>query len=94
MKYIAMTVIAVTLVGNSAAATAFVFCSEPREPICLTMKIGDWDESDFDRCRMEVRSYIDELQRWQDCIVDDANARAKKAVDKFNCYAKGSSFCM
>ena len=94
MKVIGPLIFAAALLGLSTAASAFGMCMEPQEAMCLRYKVGDWSERDFDLCRTEMKSYVDQLQRWQDCIVDEANDKAKSAVNRFNCYARRENFCI
>ncbi len=93
MKRIAALSLCLALIGMAKGSAALNFCVEPREPSCISFKMGDWDDSDFRLCKMEVEGYLRDLSTWQDCVADDANARARKAVDKFNCYARGQSVC-
>jgi hypothetical protein len=81
-------------------SVAFSYCIEPTEPGCISYKIAEWDDHDFERCRAEVAGFVREMSNWQDCIVsevnrrvEDGDRRAKHAIDKFNCYAEGSSVC-
>ncbi len=89
--------VAVFLLATTAAwrgADAISFCFEPTEPGCLSMKLGDWDDADFNLCRSEVERFLKALDDWQDCVARDAQVRAKKAVDRFNCYARAERYCL
>jgi hypothetical protein len=92
MKFIAAFMLCLAaLLGVAKGAEAY--CFEPSEPGCISFKVGDWSEGDFRLCKMEVEHYLSQLSNWQDCVVREANDRADKVVDKFNCYAKGQSVC-
>jgi hypothetical protein len=78
------------LVVTPRLAHAFGYCSEPQEPTCVQI----WSDSGFDLCKSQVQQYLGELDDWVQCISHEADDRAKKIVDRFNCHAKGSSFCM
>lgn len=77
-----------------AAPAGAQWCSEPSKPFCLDMgQTDDW-------CRSEVEQFLTREKEFRECLVDDANRRieeskrrARQAVEKWNCYAKGSSFC-
>lgn len=74
-------------------ALAISFCDEPSQPACIAYKIGDWNDFQFSQCKSEVETYLKRLVDWQNCVADEADQAAKKAVNKFNCYAKGQQFC-
>ncbi len=93
------------MLGRASALLALIFvssvspagaqwCSEPSKPFCLEMgQTDDW-------CRGEVEQFLTREKEFRDCLVDDANRRieeskrrARQAVEKWNCYAKGNSFC-
>jgi hypothetical protein len=82
-----------TLAGYASPAKA-QWCNEPSKPFC--MDIGQPDSF----CRIEVEEYLEREKRFRTCVVDEANTaideskrRAKQIVDKWNCYANGSSVC-
>ena len=82
------------------APSARAFCIEPTEPFCLSYdgdRIGK-DRYAFDACRDEVKSYLRKLNDHRQCVVDEmteeTRARAKKVVDRFNCYAEGGGLCL
>src|SRR6266404_6350217 len=69
------------------------WCSEPSQPFCLG--IGQPD----DVCRLTVEQYLRQERDFRQCVADEANAkveesrtRANKVVERWNCYAAGSSF--
>jgi hypothetical protein len=91
---VALSLSLAILIGAVKESQAISMCFEPSEPGCIAYKIGDWDENDFRLCKMEVERYLNQLSTWQDCVIDEADRNAKHAVNKFNCYAKGGTFCV
>jgi hypothetical protein len=94
------------MLGRAVATLALAFvtsispvsarwCIEPSKPFCLD--IGQPD----DWCRSEVEQFLAREKEFRDCLVDEANQRieeskrrSKQVVEKWNCYAKGNSFCL
>ncbi len=77
-------------------ANAVMFCSEPRIPTCLSLGMGFSNQSDFDMCKMEMTFYQKRVKEYRDCLdqeIQETINRYNKAVEKFNCYARGNSFC-
>ncbi|MEK7994371.1 MAG: hypothetical protein AAB403_11260 [Planctomycetota bacterium] len=71
------------------------WCSEPSKPFCLGFGTPD------DMCRISVEQYLRQEKDFRQCVVDEANAkveesrnRANRIVEQWNCYARGSSFCL
>ena len=89
--------IAVVTAAASAIepARASMFCSEPSKPYRDGSGFFD-DESEFERCKSEVESDVDDVKRYTECLsqaADDAIRESNDVVDKFNCRAKGGSVC-
>jgi hypothetical protein len=89
----AFALLALAIVTSISPAGA-QWCSEPSKPFCLDMgQTDDW-------CRSEVEQFLAREKEFRDCLVDEANQRieeskrrSKLVVEKWNCYAKGNSFC-
>lgn len=84
------------LLGPADAEAAF--CSKPQEPWCVREGVfSDRDRRDwFDRCRPEIRRFVDEVESYQDCLAAAARQaaeEARSAIRRFNCQASGASFC-
>lgn len=81
--------------GVSISPAVAQWCSEPSKPFCLDLgQPDDW-------CRSEVEQYLVREREFRECLVDDANRRmeeskrrARQTIEKWNCYAKGNSFCL
>ncbi|MEF3133026.1 hypothetical protein OS035_16325 [Rhizobium sp. 268] len=75
---IAALVGAVTTLSGS---DVFAYCSEPSAPSCASSYGGFDDEWDFDRCKREMDSYKDDVERFIGCNNDEAEAAVRKARD-------------
>ncbi|MBB2678696.1 UNVERIFIED_ORG: hypothetical protein M2312_002199 [Rhizobium esperanzae] len=60
---------------------AFAYCSEPSAPSCASSFGGFDDEWEFDRCKREMESYKDDVERFIGCNNDEAEAALRKARD-------------
>lgn len=69
----------------------FGFCHEPTEPNCLNWNFNS--QSDFEHCKRQVEWYLQELQEYAQCVVNEAVRKQNEAIGKFNCRASGNSFC-
>jgi hypothetical protein len=95
---IALLVIA--YIGAPSRSFAFMICTEPSEPSCVSM-YGKFDsEWEFTSCKSDVQSYISELSDWVECLQKDVNQKSAEAKEKadeivkqFNCKANGEQFC-
>jgi hypothetical protein len=77
-------------------ATAQMFCSPPREPSCIETLRWSRDEFAFQLCRMEVEAFRREVRDYLRCLADEGNRAIRdldRAIDRFNCHARGGSFC-
>lgn len=90
-------VVLASLVAFFATPTnAAMFCSEPSEPYCLDTLSNSDDEWAFNSCRSEVESFVDDTNRYTQCLADERNEAVKKAndaVERFNCKARRQGFC-
>ena len=76
-------------------ASAIGYCSRPTAPSCPMMGKfnNDWE---FNSCKSEMNSYQNDVERYGDCLAQEQSAVIREyneAVERFNCYARGSSFC-
>lgn len=72
-------------------SSLYSYCTEPREPSCISSSIAFETLSDF--CRSDVEDYIRDLEEYSDCVLRESYEKAKEALDKYNCYASGEDFC-
>lgn len=72
-----------------------LFCTRPTAPSCPVM--GKFDSDwEFESCKSEMESYQDSIEHYFDCLNDEKSATVREyneAVERFNCYARGGSFC-
>ena len=83
-----------------ASNSSAFYCNEPSEPSCIDMLGISRDQFSFDMCKSEVESYLSDVQSYKDCLINEAKSKmadvsneASSVIDKFNCYARGSSIC-
>ncbi len=100
---IAAAVVAVAALSFPFAAHAF--CSMQSEPMCLTLETPFKNSTSFQWCKNEMDRYEKALKDYKACVLeeameevrrknDEAARKYNRAVDKFNCYARGERFCM
>lgn len=65
-------------------ATASLYCSEPSAPWCAERFGAFDDEYDFDRCKREIESYKYDVERYTDCVADEARREIDEAIDNYN----------
>jgi hypothetical protein len=69
-------------------------CYEPDVPRCLGQSLdSEWA---FNSCRSAMERYVDEVNDYVRCLdraQDSAVRESNDAVRRFNCKAKGSTFC-
>lgn len=85
---------AILLVGSPANAAPY--CNRPDPPSCVSMMSINLDEFSFNSCRRDVQSYRDEIEDYKRCLQNDladAIDEYSSTVRKFNCYAKGETYC-
>lgn len=91
--FVGGVMISMLVLGSSQA---FAYCSEPSEPSCLRYGSGFSSQSEFDSCKWEVERYLRNARDYQQCLqneIDEAARAAKRAVEKFNCYAEDRTVC-
>ena len=74
-----------------SANLLFGYCSEPMEPNCLNWNFNS--QSDFEHCKRQVKWYLQELQAYTQCVLNEAVQKQNEVIRKFNCRASGESFC-
>ena len=84
-----VAVVSLMVFGEQALA----YCSEPVEPSCIDMLSMSRDQFSVDMCRLEVESYISDMQSYVECVQRDASSKVDEQIDRYNCYARGESFC-
>lgn len=100
IKLIVTAVIAASTPKVSAAAMQSLYCTEPSEPYCIDAYGTFEDEFSFELCRGEMERYLQEVDRYTECIIDEAQREIEEArreadetVERFNCKAQGNTFC-
>lgn len=95
-----LAVIAMLFVWSGRASSEYLYCNKPDEPYCVN-SYGNFDEWSFRQCRMEVEHYMREIEDFRECITREvqrldmeAVQEANETVDRFNCKARGESFCL
>lgn len=85
-----------TLLNAHPAAATGYYCTEPREPSCISSYGGFDDEWEFNMCKTEVEQYLDDVSRFQTCLADWHGAidnEANDVIESFNCKARGDNYC-
>lgn len=73
-------------------ANANAMCFEPSEPFCLGY--GSFDgKYKFNSCRDSVEDYLEDLDEYTLCVINESKEKAEEAIEKFNCKARGETFC-
>tara|TARA_R110000868_G_scaffold92734_2_gene257222 strand:+ start:15321 stop:15656 length:336 start_codon:yes stop_codon:yes gene_type:complete len=97
----------VTAPPNASAAVQAYYCSEPIEPYCIDAYGTFDDDYSFRSCRLDVESYLSEVDAYEQCVadelrrvadeaqmdVDNVRREAANVLERFNCKAQGNSFC-
>ena len=77
------------------AQPAMAYCSRPATPSCPVL--GKFDsEWEFNSCKSEMESYQSDVDSYVSCLSRESSSvidEYNEAVERFNCYARGSSFC-
>lgn len=98
MKKLTFALIQVALIASfSGSAQAVLFCSEPTEPSCLMFARKFENKREFDNCKREMESYAMYIKDYRQCLENEKTSALQqynKAVDKFNCLARGESICL
>ena len=63
---------------------ASAFCFEPSEPYCAN-SYGPFDSRyEFDSCKREVESYLDDLRDYAICVAREVQEKQNEAIENFN----------
>ncbi|MGO7836928.1 hypothetical protein [Rhizobium sp. WYCCWR10014] len=62
-----------------SSSDASAYCSEPSAPSCASGYGGFDDEWDFTRCKREMESFKDDVERFMRCNSDEAEEALEKA---------------
>lgn len=84
IKTIASTAFVLTLLQTPALA---YYCSEPSAPYCASRYDEFDDQWEFDRCKREMENYQYDVERYLDCLSDEADQTISEyndAVRSFN----------
>ncbi|MCZ6172333.1 hypothetical protein [Campylobacter ureolyticus] len=72
-------------------------CYKPTIPMCVEDYYGNFNsKSDFEMCKMEVENYTRDLQEYIQCLEEEINEAIEEqneVIKKFNCKARGDSYC-
>lgn len=80
MRTLYASILSITIVV-SFGSKANAYCSEPSAPSCASNYGGFDDEWEFSRCKREMESYKDDVERFLQCNRDEAEEAARKARD-------------
>ena len=81
----------ITILGICGAFQANAICFEPTEPSCVNF--GFNSQGDFDYCKLQVKRYLQDLEEYRQCVINETAEAAQKVIRKFNCYASGERVC-
>lgn len=73
---------------------AYILCTEPKEPYCVSNEFQD--EADFFSCKSEMDRYKRNVNSYVACLSeagDEEIRKYNKAVERFNCRARRESYC-
>lgn len=80
-------------------ASVAMYCSEPSAPYCLNRDFSD--EYDFESCQRNMKAYLEEVDEYRECLLNEATEKSNEALEeandaikKFNCRARGESLCL
>ena len=72
-------------------------CYKPTIPMCVENYYGNFNsKSDFEMCKREVENYLGDLQDYIQCLekeINEAIEEQNEVIKKFNCKARGDSYC-
>jgi len=92
-----LTVVAFILGCTTFPASAqYLACSKPTPPHCVRNSYTYEDDMNFQNCRSDLERYLDNVERYRECLIDKASAvrsEANQTVEEFNCRADGHEFC-
>lgn len=84
------------LASFSVPSYAYYYCHEPRPPSC-PMFGGFESDFEFQMCKVEVEQYVQSMEDYAQCeqrrIRDEAREKVDEVIERFNCHARGGTFC-
>lgn len=98
----AVWIIASMVVGIANANALEIYCrpfkvfdkiERPANPSCASHSM---DRTSFEFCRSAMETYQENVQNYLRCLREEANSvtdELNQEIDRFNCYARGGSFC-
>ncbi len=93
-RHVVAVVVALPLIATYQPAWAG-FCTPPSAPSCpATGRF--YSDSEIRSCESDMRSYESSVRAYTDCLKDESDTAVReyeRAVERFNCYAKGSTMC-
>lgn len=96
---IGRTLIAVTglmLTFADVPALAQRVCTEPVSPTCVDVETTYQSERTLERCERDVKSYLEDVDRYVRCLEAKAEAKRESARtlnERFECRARGETGC-
>ena len=69
------------------------YCHEPSEPYCLNGITDFSDDWSFRSCRNDVERYETDMADYVECHRKAALEKTNNVIEKFNCKARGDSYC-
>lgn len=96
MKAPLVSLLMLYMSSTLASGQTYHSCFEPDPPSCIDRYGTFDDEWSFDRCRRDVESYVEEVSTFRDCLAQWHEAvgdEAAATIERFNCKARGESFC-
>jgi hypothetical protein len=93
MRKTIMAILFLTAIAQQASAA--MYCTRPRDPDCPMLGKFDSDY-EFQSCKSDMESYQVAVNKYAQCLDDEKSSTIKefnKAVERFNCYARGETMC-
>lgn len=89
-----------TFLAAGAVQAQSIYCSKPEPPYCIDGYNTFENEYSFRDCKFDMERYLDDIERYTQCLFDEADTMASEArreanetIERFNCKAEGNSFC-
>jgi len=86
--------------AEKRAVAQYLYCTRPEPPYCIDA-FGTFDDDySFNSCKNKMEQYLYEINSYIECVVSEADnetrdvrREANGAVERFNCKARGETFC-
>lgn len=69
------------------------YCYEPSEPYCVRQYGGFSSDYEYQDCRRSVERFQTDVQDYLSCVENAAVDSINEVVEKFNCRARGDTYC-